>query len=107
VEVLIPPLLQFFTMVPTSSNINPRKKRKFLKFVGGSKLMKELQSEMFFAAYESVVFSSARSMTEKGQRKMLRISIVGTCTSDIMTLPEQMVLGLNQFLICMTMSLLQ
>ncbi len=69
-----------------------------LKFVGGSKkLMKELQKTMFFAAYESVVFSSARSMTEKDQRKMLRESIVGTGASDIMTLSEQMVLGLNQF----------
>ena len=69
-----------------------------LKFVGGSKLMKELQRTMFFAAYESVVFSSARSMTEKDQRQMLRESIIGvTGASDIMTLPEQMVLGLNQF----------
>jgi hypothetical protein len=59
--------------------------------------MKELQKTMFFAAYESVVFSSARSMTEKDQRKMLRESIVGTGASDIMTLSEQMVLGLNQF----------
>ena len=97
VEVLIPPSLQFFTMVPTSSNMNARKKMESLKFVGGSKLMKELQKTMFFAAYESVVFSSARSMTEKDQRKMLRESIVGTSASDIMTLPEQMVLGLNQF----------
>ena len=96
-EVLIPPSLQFFTMVPTSSNMNARKKMESLKFVGGSKLMKELQKTMFFAAYESVVFSSARSMTEKDQRKMLRESIVGTGASDIMTLPEQMILGLNQF----------
>jgi hypothetical protein len=84
-------------MVPTSSNMNARKKMESLKFVGGSKLMKELQKTMFFAAYESVVFSSARSMTEKDQRKMLRESIVGTGASDIMTLPEQMILGLNQF----------
>ena len=59
-------------MMPTSSNKNARKKMDSLKFVGGSKLMKELQKTMHFAAYESVVFSSARSMTEKDQRQMLR-----------------------------------
>ena len=37
-------------------------------------------------------------MTEKDQRRMLRESIIrATGASDIMTLPEQMVLGLNQF----------
>ncbi len=44
-----------------------------------------------------MVFSSARSMTEKDQKMMLRESIVETGASDIMTLPEQMILGLNQF----------
>ena len=52
---------------------------------------------MFFAAYDSVVFSSGRSMTEKEQKELLRSSIIGSGAVDEMTLPEQMVLGLNQF----------
>jgi hypothetical protein len=45
-----------------------------------------------------LVFSSAGNMTEKDQRQMLHESIIGvTGASDIMTFPEQMVLGLNQF----------
>ena len=46
-------------------------------------------------------------MTEKDQRKMLCESNVGTGASDIITLLEQMVWGLNQFYNCMTMSLSQ
>jgi hypothetical protein len=54
-----------------------------LKFVGGSKLMKKLQRTKFFVAYECVVFSSARSMTEKDYWEMLCESIIGvTGTSE-------------------------
>ncbi len=59
--------------------------------------MKELQKTVFFAAYDSVVFSSGRSMTEKEQKKLLRTCIFGSGAVDEITLPEQMVLGLNQF----------
>jgi hypothetical protein len=59
--------------------------------------MKELQKTVFFAAYDSVVFSSGRSMTEKEQKELLRASIIRSDQDDQMTLPEQMVLGFNQF----------
>jgi hypothetical protein len=59
--------------------------------------MKELQKTVFYAAYDSVVFSSGRSMTEKEQKGLLRASIIGSDQDDQMTLPEQMVLGFNQF----------
>jgi hypothetical protein len=50
------------------------------------------------AAYESVVFTSARSITPKDQSQMLCESIISvTGASDIMMLPEQMVPGQNQF----------
>ena len=87
-------------MAPTSSKkagTSSRKKLDSLKFVGGSKFMKELQRTVFFAAYESVVFSSGKSVTDKEQREMLRKSILGSGDPDELTLPEQMVLGLNQF----------
>jgi hypothetical protein len=45
----------------------------------------------------SVVFLSGRSMTEKEQKELLRTSIIGSGAVDKMILPEQMVLGLNQF----------
>jgi hypothetical protein len=38
--------------------------------------MKELQKTVFFAAYDSVVFSSGRSMTEKEQKQLLQKSII-------------------------------
>jgi hypothetical protein len=59
--------------------------------------MKELQKTVFFAAYESVVFSSGKSVTDKEQKEMLRRSILGSEDPDFITLPEQMVLGINQF----------
>ena len=59
--------------------------------------MKELQKTVFFAAYDSVIFSSGRTMTDKEQKEMLRCAILGTGDPDAMTLPEQMVLGINQF----------
>ena len=36
-------------------------------------------------------------LTDKDQRKALRESITGSGASNIVTLPEQMVLGINQF----------
>ena len=85
-------------MVPTSSKKKTTGKRlESLKFVGGSKFMKELQKTVFFAAYESVVFSSGKSVTDKEQKEMLRRSILGSEDPDFITLPEQMVLGINQF----------
>ncbi len=36
-------------------------------------------------------------MTEKEQKELLRTSIIGSGAVDKMILPEQMVLGLNQF----------
>ncbi|KAI2495874.1 hypothetical protein MHU86_18655 [Fragilaria crotonensis] len=87
-------------MLPTSSKKTASKKLESIKFVGGSKFMKELQKTVFFSAYDSVVFLSGRSMTEKEQKEMLRTtSIIGSAGAvlDEMTLPEQMVLGLNQF----------
>jgi hypothetical protein len=74
------------------------KKPQPLKFVGGSRYMKELQKTVFFAAYDMAVFSSARSMTEKEQKEeILRQSILGSGDATMITLPEQMVLGINQF----------
>ena len=85
------------TMLPTSSKKTASKNLESIKFVGGSKFMKELQKTVFFSAYDSVVFLSGRSMTEKEQKELLRSSIIGSGAVDEMTLPEQMVLGLNQF----------
>ncbi len=59
--------------------------------------MKELQKTVFFAAYNMAVFSSARSMTKKEQKEILRQSILGSGDATSITLPEQMVLGINQF----------
>jgi predicted HAD superfamily phosphohydrolase len=60
-------------MMPTSLKKKTTGKRlESLKFVGGSKFMKELQKTVFFAAYESVVFSSGKSVTDKEQKEMLR-----------------------------------
>jgi hypothetical protein len=73
------------------------KKPQPLKFVGGSRYMKELQKTVFFAAYDMAVFSSARSMTAKEQKEILRQSILGSGDATMITLPEQMVLGINQF----------
>ncbi|KAI2499678.1 hypothetical protein MHU86_14811 [Fragilaria crotonensis] len=84
-------------MLPASSKKTASKKLESIKFVGGSKFMKELQKTVFLSAYDSVVFSSGRSMTEKEQKELLRSSIIGSGAVDEMTLPEQMVLGLNQF----------
>jgi hypothetical protein len=74
-----------------------REKPQPLKFVGGSRYMKELQKTVFFAAYNMAVFSSARSMTKKEQKEILRQSILGSGDATSITLPEQMVLGINQF----------
>ena len=85
--------------MPTSLKKKTTGKRlESLKFVGGSKFMKELQKTVFFAAYESVVFSSGKSVTDKEQKEMLRRSILGSDDDpDVISLPEQMVLGINQF----------
>ena len=48
-------------------------------------------------AYESAVFCSASSVTDKDQQKLFRKSILGSGDPDGLTLPEQMVLGINQF----------
>ncbi len=86
------------TMVPTAlKKKTPAKRFESLKFVGGSKFMKELQKTVFFAAYDSVVFSSGKSFTDKEQKEMLRCSILGSEDPDDISLPEQMVLGINQF----------
>ena len=86
------------TMVPTAlKKKTPAKRFESLKFVGGSKFMKELQKTVFFAAYDSVVFSSGKSFTDKEQKEMLRRSILGSEDPDDISLPEQMVLGINQF----------
>jgi hypothetical protein len=84
-----------------STNANARRKTgsrdgTTLKFVGASKLMKELQKTVFFAAYDSIV-SSGNSITEKQQKQMLRDSILGTGNPNSDLLPEQMVAGINQF----------
>ncbi len=48
-------------MMPTSLKKKTTGKRlESLKFVGGSKFMKELQKTVFCAAYESVVFLRGR-----------------------------------------------
>ena len=73
------------------------KRLESLKFVGGSKFMKELQKTVFFAAYASVVFSSGKSLTDKEQKEMLRRSILGSEDPEDISLTEQMVLGVNQF----------
>jgi hypothetical protein len=85
------------TMMPTSWRKTNSKKLEPLKFVGGSKFMKELQRTVFFAAYESAVFCAASSVTDKEQRELLRQSILGSGDPDELKLPEQMVLGINQF----------
>jgi hypothetical protein len=86
------------TMVPTAVKKKTTAKRlESLKFVGGSKFMKELQETVFFAAYDSVVFSSGRSFTDKEQKEVLRCIILGSEVPDGISLPEQMVLGINQF----------
>ena len=59
--------------------------------------MKELQRTVFFAAYDSAVFCPGNSVTEKDQRELLRKTILGSGDPDELTLPEQMVLGINQF----------
>jgi hypothetical protein len=59
--------------------------------------MKELQRTVFFAAYDSVVFCSGNSVTDKEQREMLRKTSLNSGDPDELTLPEQMVLGINQF----------
>jgi hypothetical protein len=84
-------------MLPTSSKKPASKKLATLRFAGSSKFMKELQKTVFFAAYDSVIFSSGRSMTEKEQKEVLRASIIGCGDPDVMTLPQQMVAGVNQF----------
>jgi hypothetical protein len=84
-------------MLSTSSKKKASKKLESIKFVGGSKFMKEPQKTVFFAAYDSVVFSSGRSMTEKEQKQLLQNSIIGSGDVDKMTLPEQMALGFNRF----------
>ena len=71
-------------------------KLETLKFVGGTKLMKELQKTLFFAAYDAVV-SSGNSITEKRQKELLAKAIIGNGNSDVMTLTEQMATGINQF----------
>jgi hypothetical protein len=84
-------------MLPTSSRKTSNKKLESLKFVGGSKFMKELQRTVFFAANDSAVFCSGNSVMDKEQRELLRKSIIGSGDPDELTLPEQMVLGINQF----------
>ena len=73
-------------------------KLESLKFVGGTKLMKELQKTLFFAAYDTIV-SSGNSITEKRQKELLAEAIIGNGNSDVMTLTEQMVstTGIKQF----------
>ncbi len=71
-------------------------KLETLKFVGGTKLMKELQKTLFFAAYDAIV-SSGNSITEKRQKELLAEAIIGNGNSDVMTLTEQMATGINQF----------
>lgn len=84
-------------MLPSSSKKTASKKLETLRFVGSSKFMKELQKTVFFAAYDSVIFSSGRSMTDREQKELLRASIIGCGEPDVMTLPQQMVAGVNQF----------
>jgi hypothetical protein len=84
-------------MVTTSSRKAGSEKLESLEFVGGSKCLKQLQQTVCFAAYESVVLCSGRSVTDKEQREMLCKSILGSGDSDELTLPEQMALGLNEF----------
>jgi hypothetical protein len=84
-------------MLPSSSKKTASKKLETLRVVGSSKFMKELQKTVFFAAYDSVIFSSGRSMTDKEQKELLRASIIGSVDADVMTLPQQMVAGVNQF----------
>jgi hypothetical protein len=55
-------------MLSTSSKKKASKKLESIQFVGGSKFTKELQKTVFFAAYDSVVFPSGRSMSEKEQK---------------------------------------
>jgi hypothetical protein len=50
-------------------------KLETLKFGGGTKLMKELQKTLFFAAYDAVV-SSGNSITEKRQKELLAKAII-------------------------------
>jgi len=59
--------------------------------------MKELQGTVFFAAYDSEVFSSGKSLNDKDQQELMRRSILCSGDSDEITLQEQMVLCLNQF----------
>jgi hypothetical protein len=68
-----------------------------LKFVGGSKFMKELQNSVFSAAYDSVEFSSWKSFTDKERKEMLRRSILGSEDTDDISLPEPIILGVKQF----------
>ena len=85
--------------MPTmSKRKSDTKKLESLKFLRGSKFMKdELQRTVFFAAYDSEVFSSGKSLTDKDQQELMRRSILCSGDSDEITLQEQMVLGLNQF----------
>ena len=61
------------------------------------KVHEGVAKDSFFAAYDMAVFSSARSMTEKEQKEILRQSILGSGDATSITLPEQMVLGIYQF----------
>jgi hypothetical protein len=90
-------------MLTANTAINSGKKKKraankleSLKFVGGTKLMKELQKTLYFAAYDTIV-SSGNSITEKKQKELLAEAIIGDGNPDVMTLTEQMVSGINQF----------
>jgi hypothetical protein len=100
----------------TNMNNNKNKKRsskklEALKFMGGSKIMKELQKTLYFAAYDEITTTAfGRTMTEKEQQKILGEMILGSIIGNHhqrmndpddhihnMTLTEQMVFGMNQF----------
>ena len=74
-------------------SVSFEKRLESLKFVGGYKIMKELLKTVFFAAYESVVFSSGKSVKDKEQKEMLCCSILATEDPDVVSLPEQIVFG--------------
>ncbi len=86
-EAVPPTPSLLLTMMPTSLRKTNSKKLESLKFVGGSKFMRKLQQ---------TVFCSGSSVTDKEQRELLRKSILGSGDPDELTLPEQMVLGMNQ-----------
>jgi hypothetical protein len=84
-------------MSASTSSKNPPNKNEPQKFIGGTKIHKELQKTLFFAAYDTIV-SSAESITEKRQKDLLCDLIIGKeGNTEYVTLTEQMVCGAHQF----------